>query len=62
MLVDDSRISVTVATIEFHGSNSATQLVLTEQGVFLDGHETVAQSSPSQLTPVGGRSPVRCLP
>jgi uncharacterized protein YndB with AHSA1/START domain len=43
ILADDSRISVTVATIEFHGSNGATQLALTEQGVFLAGHDTVAQ-------------------
>jgi uncharacterized protein YndB with AHSA1/START domain len=43
MSADDSRISVTVATVEFRESNRSTQLVLTEQGVFLDGHDTAAQ-------------------
>jgi len=43
MLADDTRMSVTVATIEFFGSPGATQLVLTEQGVFLDGLDTAAQ-------------------
>jgi uncharacterized protein YndB with AHSA1/START domain len=43
MLADDTRISVTVATVEFHPSGGTTRLVLTEQGVFLDGHETAAQ-------------------
>jgi uncharacterized protein YndB with AHSA1/START domain len=43
MFVDDTRISVTVATVEFHESDGTTQLVLTEQGVYLDGHETAAQ-------------------
>ncbi len=43
MFADDTRISVTVATVEFHDSGATTHLVLTEQGVFLDGHETAAQ-------------------
>ena len=43
MFADDSRISVSVATVEFHGSGGSTQLVITEQGVFLDGHDTAAQ-------------------
>jgi uncharacterized protein YndB with AHSA1/START domain len=43
MFADDSRISVTVATVEFHESGGTTQLVLTEQGVFLDGRETAAE-------------------
>ena len=43
MLANETRISVTVATVEFHPSGRATRLVLTEQGVFLDGHETAAQ-------------------
>jgi hypothetical protein len=32
-----------VATVEVHESGGTTQLVLTEQGVYLDGHETAAQ-------------------
>jgi uncharacterized protein YndB with AHSA1/START domain len=43
MLAGDRRISVTVATVEFRASAGTTQLVLTEQGAFLDGHETAAQ-------------------
>jgi hypothetical protein len=43
MFADHTRISVTVATVEFHESGGTTQLVLTEQGVYLDGHETAAQ-------------------
>jgi hypothetical protein len=43
MFLDDSLISVTLATVEFCGSSGTTQLVLTEQGVFLDGQETAAQ-------------------
>jgi uncharacterized protein YndB with AHSA1/START domain len=43
MTADGSRISVSVATIEFYGEGAATRLVLTEQGVFLDGHDTAAQ-------------------
>jgi uncharacterized protein YndB with AHSA1/START domain len=43
MLADDTRISVTMATVEFHETGASTELVLTEQGVYLDGHETAAQ-------------------
>ena len=43
MFADDSLISVTVATVEFYESGNTTELVVTEQGVFLDGQETVAQ-------------------
>jgi uncharacterized protein YndB with AHSA1/START domain len=40
---DEARISVSVTTIEFRGEGATTRLALTEQGVFLDGHDTVAQ-------------------
>jgi uncharacterized protein YndB with AHSA1/START domain len=40
MLVDGIRISVSVATAEFKGEGGGTRLVFTEQGAFLDGHET----------------------
>ena len=44
MYADDTRISVTLATVQFHeGRDASTRLVLTEQGAFLDGHETAAQ-------------------
>ena len=43
MFADHSRISVSVATVLFRGDDTKTQLVVTEQGVFLDGLDTVAQ-------------------
>jgi uncharacterized protein YndB with AHSA1/START domain len=43
MFADQALISVTVATVEFEEAGGTTQLVFTEQGVFLDGQETAAQ-------------------
>jgi uncharacterized protein YndB with AHSA1/START domain len=43
MYADENRISVSVATVQFRGDEASTSLVLTEQGVFLDGHDTAAQ-------------------
>jgi len=43
MFADEHRLSVSVATVQFHNHDATTQLVLTEQGVFLDGHDTAAQ-------------------
>ena len=43
MFADEARISVSVATVEFHRHDATTQLILTEQGVYLDGHDTAAQ-------------------
>jgi len=43
MHVDEDRISVSVGTVEFHSQDATTRLVLTEQGVYLDGHDTAAQ-------------------
>ena len=43
MYADEVRISVSVATVQFRSQEATTHLVLTEQGVFLDGHDTVAQ-------------------
>jgi len=43
MHAEDARISMSVATVQFRQQDATTQLVLTEQGVFLDGHDTVAQ-------------------
>jgi len=39
MHVDEKRISVSLATIEFAPSGKGTKLVLTEQGAFLDGYD-----------------------
>lgn len=40
MLFGETRISVSLATIELLAEGKGTRLVLTEQGVFLDGHDT----------------------
>ena len=42
MQLDDTRISVSLATVEFRASGSGTLLVFTEQGAFLDGYDDVA--------------------
>lgn len=42
MHMDDKRISVSVATIEFTPVGAGTRLVYTEQGVFLDGYDKTA--------------------
>ena len=43
MYADEARLSVSVATVEFRADGDRTHLVVTEQGVFLDGHGTSAQ-------------------
>jgi uncharacterized protein YndB with AHSA1/START domain len=43
MLRDDDRISVSLSTVELTPSGERTLLRYTEQGVFLDGHDTAAQ-------------------
>jgi uncharacterized protein YndB with AHSA1/START domain len=43
MQVDDVRISVSLTTIEFLASGKCTRMVLTEQGVFLDGYDNASQ-------------------
>ena len=42
MYLDGVRTSVSVATAEFEPEGDGTRLVFTEQGAFLDGHETPA--------------------
>jgi uncharacterized protein YndB with AHSA1/START domain len=39
MLMDETRISVSLATVEFEPEGDGTRLVFTEQGAFLDGHD-----------------------
>jgi uncharacterized protein YndB with AHSA1/START domain len=41
--VDGTRISVSLATVEFKPAGAGTRLTYTEQGAFLDGHDTPAQ-------------------
>lgn len=43
MLMDDTRISVSVVTVEFAPAGDGTLLTYTEQGAFLDGHDTPEQ-------------------
>jgi uncharacterized protein YndB with AHSA1/START domain len=40
MHIDDARISVSLATVELKVAGAGTQVVITEQGVFLDGLDT----------------------
>src|ERR671911_1699181 len=39
MHLDDARISVSLATVEFRPEGTGTRLVFTEQGAFLDGYD-----------------------
>jgi uncharacterized protein YndB with AHSA1/START domain len=43
MTMDQQRISVSVAAIEFKPEGDGTQMIVTEHGAFLDGLDTVAQ-------------------
>ena len=44
MALEEKRISVSLATVEFTPLGEAgTHLVFTEQGAFLDGHESPAR-------------------
>ncbi|MBM7553277.1 SRPBCC family protein [Thalassobacillus pellis] len=43
MDLDETRISVSVTTVEFHPTETGSQLIYTEQGAFLDGHDTSSQ-------------------
>ena len=39
MYADDTRLSVSLQTVEFKPEGAGTRLVFTEQGVYLDGHD-----------------------
>ena len=39
MYVDQKKISVSLATLQFEAVNGGTRLVITEQGAFLDGYD-----------------------
>jgi uncharacterized protein YndB with AHSA1/START domain len=39
MYVDELKLSVSLATIEFKAEGSGTRLIMTEQGAFLDGYD-----------------------
>ncbi len=40
---DETRISVSLVTVEFKPASAGTLMIFTEQGAFLDGHDTPAQ-------------------
>jgi uncharacterized protein YndB with AHSA1/START domain len=42
MYMDETRISVSLATVEFEPEGAGTRLVYTEQGAFLDGYDAPA--------------------
>jgi len=39
MHIDDRKISASLATVEFEPSGAGSRLIVTEQGVFLDGYD-----------------------
>jgi uncharacterized protein YndB with AHSA1/START domain len=39
MWIDDKRISVSLATVQFEPHGADTKLIVTEQGVFVDGYD-----------------------
>ena len=41
--LDGTRMSVSLATVEFKPAGAGTRLIYTEQGAFLDGHDMPAQ-------------------
>lgn len=43
VLKDESRMSVSVVTVQFEQGGGGTRMTFTEQGVFLDGHDNAAQ-------------------
>jgi uncharacterized protein YndB with AHSA1/START domain len=43
MHLDEKRISVSLATVEFKPAGAGTRLIFTEQGAFLDGYDNPAQ-------------------
>jgi uncharacterized protein YndB with AHSA1/START domain len=43
MHLDDTLISVSLASVEFKAEGDGTRLTLTEHGAFLDGHDTPEQ-------------------
>lgn len=43
MKLDETQISVSLSTVELRRDGDGTRLILTEQGVFLDGHAGVGE-------------------
>ena len=60
MYRDEDRISVSVATIEFASAEGETVLTVTEQGVYLDGHDTAAMREHGTRELIEGLAKVVC--
>lgn len=58
MYLDDTRISVSLTTVELKPAGSGTRLVFSEQDAFLDGHERVGprEDGTAELLDALGRS------
>lgn len=50
MHLNDTRISVSLATVELKPDSKGTRLVFTEQGAFLDGHDNAGQREAGTLS------------
>lgn len=53
MHIDDRRISVSLASMEFKATGSGTRFVLTEQGIFLDGYDDAGERERGTLELLG---------
>ncbi len=59
--MDETRIPVSLATVEFKPTDGSTKLVITEQGVFLDGYDD-AGSRERGTCSTSSRPPSRAIP
>jgi uncharacterized protein YndB with AHSA1/START domain len=64
MYMDDTRISVSLGTVELSPADDGTRLVYTEKGAYLDGHDTPEQrqEGTEQLFDALGQSLVLSAP
>lgn len=53
MHIDDRRISVSLASMQFKPNGSGTTFVLTEQGIFLDGYDDAGERERGTLELLG---------
>ncbi len=53
MHIDERRISVSLASMEFKPNGSGTTFVLTEQGIFLDGYDDAGERERGTLELLG---------
>jgi len=53
MHIDDRRISVSLASMEFRADGAGTKFVLTEQGIYLDGYDDAGERERGTLELLG---------